>query len=135
MPKWISLNNGNKLRKIRFFSINLNQYKCKSEEVSIQFMALQNIDANVHSVKLEIDKRRNPNVFFKNGSRIIYRPITYKIITGKKLKPMHVTFLSDIELDQLKFFPFRVKYFFRPDSPPAKYDYEHYFLSTAIELI
>lgn len=133
--KWIKLDNeDNKLTKIRFSSNNINEFKSKSEEVSIQFIALQNLDADVHSVKFEIDKRRNSNVFFKNGRRIIFRPINYKLIAGDKLKPIRVTFLSDRKLkDIVKLHPFRVKYYFKPDSLPAKYDYEHYFLSTAIE--
>ena len=133
MADWIKLENQTDLENIPFSTIDDGNYQCISQKVFIQFSALKKIKANKHSIKLTIIESRNPNVFFQNGKRTIYRPITYDVNAGSNLKPLAVVFKSDLDLPTLKIFPFLVEYYFRPDVPPARYKYEGDYQSYAID--
>jgi hypothetical protein len=131
MATWIDLINREELDTITFFEVEHPNYKCKSVEVTIQFKALKDIEANTHAIKLEID--RNTLVSFPNGKRRKYIPIMQDVNREQLLKPIRIRLVSKTGLDLLKLSP-RIffEYFFRIQKY-VKYTYEGDFHSKPID--
>ncbi len=133
MTTWIELTNSAQLSRIAFAEVDHANYKCKSVEITIQFKALKDIEANTHALKLEIDERRNPAVFFTNKKRRKYIPIKQNVNRGQLLKSVKLKLVSTLELNLLKISPrILFEYFFRVQKN-VKYSYEGEFLSKSTD--